>query len=52
MFCNGDSYIGEYKEGKPDGKGQYNWRNASFYVGEFKMGLKHGKGRWKSGKGP
>jgi hypothetical protein len=45
-------YTGEYKEGKPDGKGQYTWKNGSFYIGEFKNGLKHGKGKWKSAKGP
>ncbi len=52
IFSNGDMYTGEYKDGKPEGKGQYTWKNGSFYIGEFKNGLKHGKGRWKSGKGP
>jgi len=33
--------------GKPEGSGQYKWKNMSIYIGEFKNGLKNGKGRWK-----
>lgn len=33
--------------GKPEGQGQYKWKNTSIYTGEFKNGLKHGKGKWK-----
>ena len=51
MFANGDSYVGQYKLGKPDGNGHYKWQNGSTYVGEFKNGLKHGKGKWKKSKG-
>lgn len=47
IFANGDRYNGEYKNGKPDGKGIYTWANGSYYDGEFKNGLKHGKGKWK-----
>lgn len=42
--------MGEYVNGKPEGKGQYTWENGSFYVGEFKGGLKHGKGKWRRSK--
>jgi hypothetical protein len=33
IFSNGDSYIGEYVNGKPEGKGQYKWGHGSGYVG-------------------
>ena len=36
-----------YKLGRPDGYGQYKWKNQSVYVGEFKEGMKHGKGKWR-----
>ena len=31
IFSNGDKYVGEYKKGKPDGKGKYQWSDGSFY---------------------
>jgi hypothetical protein len=44
----GDKYVGEFKDGKPNGHGTYTWskRNkyVNKYVGEFKDGLKHGQG--------
>ncbi len=33
--------------GKPEGQGQYKWKNGSIYIGDFKDGLKAGKGKWK-----
>ena len=39
--------MGEYKEGKPEGKGVYLWANGSYYDGMFKKGLKSCKGKWK-----
>lgn len=52
IFANGDTYQGEFKEGKSHGRGQYTWSiDNSSYMGEFREGLKHGKGRWKSGLG-
>jgi len=44
-YTNGDTYEGEYVNGKRDGKGVYiykakNWR----YEGQFKAGLRHGLG--------
>lgn len=47
QFSNGDSYTGEYKNGKPDGFGVYTWKNGSHYSGHFIAGLKQGKGKWK-----
>ena len=40
----GESYEGEYKNGKMHGKGTYISNNGMKYVGEFQNGLKHGKG--------
>jgi len=39
-------YIGEYKDGLPDGKGTVTFANGEKYVGEFKMGLPNGKGAY------
>ena len=39
-----DSYTGEFKNGYPDGKGKYTWKNGDVYTGNFKKGLKEGKG--------
>lgn len=33
IFYNGDRYNGEYKNGKPNGKGIYTWSNGSFFEG-------------------
>lgn len=47
IFANGDIYVGEYKNGKPDGDGTYTWSNGATYVGQFKLGMKHGYGKWR-----
>jgi hypothetical protein len=49
-FQNGDTYTGEYVDGKPHGKGEYIWSSGQNYVGDFSKGKKHGKGKWKSNK--
>ena len=45
--ANGNTYTGEYQNGKPDGKGLYKWRNGEIYDGQFTNGLKSGNGLWK-----
>ena len=30
-FANGDIYIGNYNEGKPEGYGEYIWANGAFF---------------------
>lgn len=40
----GDSYIGEWKQGKTDGYGVHKYLNGDVYEGLFKTGLKHGEG--------
>jgi hypothetical protein len=39
-----DIYEGEFKNGLPEGKGKYIWRNQNYYVGSWKKGLRDGKG--------
>jgi len=45
VFPNQDSYTGEYKHGKRNGKGSYKWerKNAS-YNGEYVDGMREGTG--------
>lgn len=45
-YCNGDYYIGHFREGEFDGTGKYIWSNGSTYSGQFKKGKKHGRGKW------
>ena len=40
-FSNGDTYTGEYVDGKPHGKGEYIWSTGQNYVGDFFKGKKH-----------
>ena len=40
----GDSYIGEWFEGKTNGYGVHQWKNGDRYEGEWDMGVKNGKG--------
>jgi hypothetical protein len=39
-----DSYIGNFKNGYPDGEGKYTWKNGSTYEGSWKNGLFDGVG--------
>jgi hypothetical protein len=39
-----NTYIGEYIDGKPHGKGELRLTNSDYYVGEFKGGTAHGLG--------
>ena len=50
-FANGDSYKGNYENGKPHGYGDYYWSSGSFFKGNFKAGLRCGQGVWKRGPG-
>lgn len=42
-----DSYVGTFKNGLPDGKGTYTYKNGDVYSGEWNNGLKNGKGKFK-----
>ena len=39
-------YVGEIKNGLPDGQGTFTYPNGSKYVGEYKDGVKHGQGSY------
>lgn len=39
-----DSYTGSFKNGYPDGKGKYSWKNGDWYDGQWKKGKREGKG--------
>ena len=40
----GDKYVGEIKDGKPNGQGTVNFTDGDKYVGEFRGGEIHGQG--------
>jgi hypothetical protein len=39
-----DSYIGQFKNGNPDGTGKYTWKNGDWFQGEWKKGSREGEG--------
>ncbi|MBI2731265.1 MAG: hypothetical protein HYX40_11020 [Sphingobacteriales bacterium] len=39
-----DMYEGNFKNGLPEGKGKYSWKNGSWFEGNFKEGLMDGTG--------
>jgi hypothetical protein len=43
-FSTGDSYTGEWKNGKPDGIGKMTYMLGGSYEGEWKNGLRDGRG--------
>ena len=44
LFANGDKYIGEFKDGSPNGKGTLIFKNGDIYKGDYKDGKMHGDG--------
>lgn len=44
MLPDGRKYVGEFKDGKPDGRGTNVLPDGSKYVGEFKDGKGNGQG--------
>ena len=42
-FASGNKYVGEHKDGKPNGQGTYTFTNGSIYVGEYKDGRRNGQ---------
>ena len=41
---NGNKYVGQWKDDKPDGHGTMTWADGRKYVGEWKDGKYHGQG--------
>jgi hypothetical protein len=52
LFPGGAKYIGEFKDFKPHGYGNFTWSNGDKYFGEWKNGESHGNGTkiWKDGR--
>ena len=50
-FKDGSIYVGEFKFGKPHGKGKMIWQDGSIYIGEFKNGYRNGWGEFTSPEG-
>jgi hypothetical protein len=42
-FANGNKYLGEFKDRKPNGQGTYTFANGNKYVGQFKDGKRNGQ---------
>ena len=62
-FANGDKFIGNYKDGRPNGYGELSYKNSLLcltpgvefevgqYRGEFRLGKREGQGKmvWADG---
>lgn len=44
-YKGGDSYVGEWENGKRHGQGTYTWASGGTYVGQWKKGDMHGTGK-------
>jgi hypothetical protein len=42
ILANSDRYLGEFKDGNPNGLGSLTLANLNHYVGEFKAGNPNG----------
>ena len=52
LFPGGATYVGEFKDYKPHGFGNFAWTNGDKYFGEWKDGKSHGNGTkiWNDGR--
>lgn len=48
---DGDKYVGEFRDGKYDGKGTLTYADGAYYIGDFKDGRQHGVGIYTSANG-
>jgi TonB family protein len=44
ISSNGQKYVGEFRNGKENGKGMYTFPNGEKYIGEWRNGKRHGQG--------
>lgn len=51
-FLNGEKYVGEVRDGQPNGQGTYTWANGAKYVGQWANGQRNGRGMylWPNGE--
>jgi len=50
-FKNGQTYTGDFLNGKRHGSGTFNWPDGSYYTGGFRSGLLHGVGKYYGSSG-
>ncbi|MFZ8943045.1 MAG: hypothetical protein ACO2ZK_13950, partial [Gemmobacter sp.] len=43
-FEDGETYVGEWRDGKPEGRGTYTYPDGATYVGEVRDWMAHGSG--------
>jgi hypothetical protein len=46
VYDNGDTYEGDFVDGRRVGQGTYTFKNGQVYVGQFTDGLRNGKGKF------
>ena len=50
-YAGGDTYDGQWKDGKKHGDGKYSWSNGSFYDGQWQNDMRSGIGKFTSNNG-
>jgi hypothetical protein len=52
IYSNGDRYVGEVRDGLPDGEGTVVSSNGDMFAGEWRNGTPHGRGHllWANGE--
>lgn len=50
MFSDGRTYEGDFKNGKKDGEGTFEWTNGDRYIGSWRTDQRHGVGIYASKK--
>ena len=46
IYPFGDYYIGDWKDGKRHGTGEYHWASGAMYKGQLENGMKNGYGTY------